>query len=560
MTADLTKLVPPKTLTHEDKATVFDHFFCRLASYRNTLELYSDAEYTMSSLPEERRARRRDQHQEEVARWAHSLVEKAWIVCKESEGDCPKLDKYADTSIAGLPSLPPTEDLTKVLNTILFLDIVASKQYSARTRTFLSTFGSLDEPTIVATLKNPERAIGEAEKQIEEAREVHAERGKVLRVMGMGFGAVAGGVLIGVTGGLAAPLVGAGVTTLLGWLGVGGTIVGLLASGLAGSSVVCGALFGVYGAQSTANMVERHTREVRDLAVVPVRDIKENETLGVRLCVSGWLSSREDVTAPWTVCGGDDTFALQWEVEVLEQLSNALVTLVKSHAIKYVKMQVIRRTILASLMSSLAPIAWLKIGQIIDNPWMNARARAVKAGAVLGDLLANHVFGNRPLTLTGYSLGSLVIFEALKYLASLPPANTTHLVQDVFLFGTPTPADMSTWASVRRLVSGRLVNGYSSNDYILAVLSRASDANWNVAGLQPIDVMGVENILCEGVDGHTMWRGMIGKCLRDCQAPGIISDEVELQLKIVPAEILAMEESEKSSREQSPGETGGEQK
>lgn len=128
----------------------------------------------------------------------------------------------------------------------------------------------------------------------------------------MGLGAIAGGVLIGVTGGLAAPLVGAGVTTLLGWLGVGGTAVGLLASGLAGSSVVCGALFGAYGARSTANMVERHTREVRDLAIVPIRDIKGDETLGVRLCVSGWLASPEDVTAPWTVYGGDDTYALQW--------------------------------------------------------------------------------------------------------------------------------------------------------------------------------------------------------------------------------------------------------
>jgi len=164
---------------------------------------------------------------------------------------------------------------------------------------------------------------------------------------------------------------------------------------------------------------------------------------------------------------------------------------------------------------------------------MNAKALAVKAGAVLGDLLANHVFGSRPITLTGYSLGSLVIFEALKNLASLPPAETAHLIQDVYLFGTPVPADVPTWSGIRRLVSGRVVNGYSSNDYVLAVLSRASDANWDVAGLQPVDVMGIENVLCESVDGHTMWRGMVGKCLRDCHAPGIISDEVDLQLTAV---------------------------
>lgn len=34
---------------------------------------------------------------------------------------------------------------------------------------------------------------------------------------------------------------------------------------------------------------------------------------------------------------------------------------------KYVKAEIIKRTILATLMSSLAPIAWLKIGQIIGT-------------------------------------------------------------------------------------------------------------------------------------------------------------------------------------------------
>jgi len=112
--------------------------------------------------------------------------------------------------------------------------------------------------------------------------------------------------------GLAAPLVGATVTTVLGWLGVGGTAAGLLAGGLASSSAVCGALFGVYGAKTTADMVQRHTREIRDLAIIPVRTDENEETLGIRLCVSGWLKTPQDVTLPWTIFGGDDTFALQW--------------------------------------------------------------------------------------------------------------------------------------------------------------------------------------------------------------------------------------------------------
>lgn len=168
-----------------------------------------------------------------------------------------------------------------------------------------------------------------------------------------------------------------------------------------------------------------------------------------------------------------------------------------------------------------------------DNDWMNTKALATKAGAVLGDLLSKRVFGRRPVTLAGFSFGSLVIFEALKYLASLPPKETTHLIQDVFLFGTPTTTDEALWTSIRRLVSGRLVNGYSTEDYVLAVLSRASDVSWSVAGLQVVEVKGVENVLCDDVDGHTKWRGLIGKSLKRCGAPGILDSQVDLQIKEV---------------------------
>ncbi len=225
-------------------------------------------------------------------------------------GNCPILDPLSDTSTSGLPRLPNQEYVNQVLNTILFLHLTTSQAYNAHTRTFLSNFGTLDEDGIVATLKNPKHAVQEAERKTQSAREEHAQRDQTLRKVGMGLAAIGGGVLIGVSGGLAAPLVGAGVTTVLGWLGVGGTAVGLLAGGLASSSVVCGALFGVYGSKKSVEMIGRYTREVRDLAIVPVRPPRE--TLAVRMCVSGWLASPEDVTAPWSVFGGDDTFALQW--------------------------------------------------------------------------------------------------------------------------------------------------------------------------------------------------------------------------------------------------------
>lgn len=161
---------------------------------------------------------------------------------------------------------------------------------------------------------------------------------------------------------------------------------------------------------------------------------------------------------------------------------------------------------------------------------MNARALALKTGQILGDLLANRVFGNRPVTLVGFSLGSLVIYEALKYLATLPSDKTADLIQDVYLFGTPAPSDPEVWSAIRRLVAGRLINGYSTNDYILAILSRAYDVDWHVAGLESVQVQGVENFRFDEVDGHLKWRGMVGYCLSKCGVEGVNENEVRRQL------------------------------
>ncbi|KAH9952222.1 DUF726-domain-containing protein [Amylocystis lapponica] len=510
--SDLIKLTPPKELDQDACLTIFQHLFRRLAAYRNTVELYALAEYNLSISPEEMKACVRDEFGEEVNRWAHELLKHAWIACHEpGGGKTPILDPLSDTSTSDLPSLPPQKYVTQLLNVVLFLQVTSSKVYSAHTRSFLFSFISLNEDAVSATLKDPKHAVEEAERKTSQAKADYAEKGKTLRRFGIGLGAVAGGVLIGVTGGLAAPLVGAGVSAVFGFLGVGGTAAGLLASGLASSSVVCGALFGVYGSKRSAEMIERYTKEVQDLAILPVRE--PQQTLAVRLCVTGWLDSPED------------------EVEALQQLSNALSALIKAQAMKYVKAEIIKRTVFASLWAALSPTAWLKIAQIIDNPWMTAKSLATKAGRVLGMLLHQRILGNRPVTLVGYSLGSVVIFEALQYLASLPPSETADLIEDVYLFGAPVPTDERTWTAARRVVAGRLVNGYGSQDYILAVLSRLSNVSWGVAGLGPVSVKGVENIACDQVDGHLKWRGMIGQCLAQCAAPGIVSTEVEKQLE-----------------------------
>lgn len=53
------------------------------------------------------------------------------------------------------------------------------------------------------------------------------------------------------------------------------------------------------------------------------------------------------------------------EVEDLKKLSNVLKTVIQSEAMVYVKGQILKRTILAGIMSSMAPLSLLRIGQII---------------------------------------------------------------------------------------------------------------------------------------------------------------------------------------------------
>ena len=111
-------------------------------------------------------------------------------------------------------------------------------------------------------------------------------------------------------------------------------------------------------------MIWKHTKDVHDLAIVPVHP--PEDTLAIRLCVSGWLNTKGDVIDPWKIFDqSQDTFALQWEVDALLELSDALVTLLKDKAIGYIQKEIIKRTVLASLFASLSPVVYLQIGKII---------------------------------------------------------------------------------------------------------------------------------------------------------------------------------------------------
>ena len=130
----------------------------------------------------------------------------------------------------------------------------------------------------------------------------------------------------------------------------------------------------------------------------------------------------------------------------------------------------------------------------------------------------------RPITLVGYSIGSRLIFSCMKELNRLSKLNRnkilktsdidndatdtkedidsegdeldvesidasvySDMVQDVVLLGAPISTDSKNWKEIRSIISGRLINGYSTNDLVLGIVYRYERFKYNVSGVQPVD-------------------------------------------------------------------------
>ena len=443
--------------------------------------------------------------------------------------------------------------------------LLSLENYSAPSRILLlHVSSSLHLPLHILTETEVKLAQGllEAAKHMNGSEETQkrSDENKVARRWKVGLAGVAGAAVIGITGGLAAPLVAAGIGTVMGGLGLGATTAAGLLGTLAESGVIVGSLFGAYGGRMTSKMMDAYAKEVEDFAFLPLRGSKHHEPqpedrrLRVTIGVSGWLTQKEDIITPWRAMGRQsEVFALRWELEALSKLGSSMESVVKSAAWTVAKKEIIARTIFASLMEALWPIALLKVSKIVDNPFSVAKSRADKAGLVLADALVNKAQGERPVTLIGYSLGARLIYSCLM---SLSERRAFGLVESVVVIGTPGPSEASVWRALRSVVSGRLINVYSENDYILAFLYRTSAIQLGVAGLQEIpDVKGVENVdVSDMVSGHLRYQYLVGAILEKIGFEDIDLDEVakEEETLALLEEEAKREQEEKSSKDVNP--------
>ncbi|XP_042019878.1 transmembrane and coiled-coil domain-containing protein 4-like isoform X3 [Salvia splendens] len=363
------------------------------------------------------------------------------------------------------------------------------------------------------------------EKETEDVSHPKSKWAKWKRGGIIGGAALAGGTLLAVTGGLAAPAIAAGFSALAPTLGTiipfvgAGAAAFASAAGTVAGSVAVAASFG--GAGLTGSKMARRIGDVDEFEFKAIGGNHNQGRLAVQILISGFVFEEDDFKRPWDgQCDNSESYVLQWESKHLIAVSTAIQDWLTSALAMEMMKHGAMMTVLSSLLVALAwPATLLYLTDIIDSKWTIALNRSDKAGKLLAEVLLKGLHGQRPVTLVGFSLGARVIFRCLQTLAE--SENSAGLVERVVLLGAPIGIKDMNWEATRKVVSGRYVNVYSTNDWMLGIAFRAKFSSnvahcafdslltQGLAGIQPVDVPGIENVdVTELIEGHSsyLWR------------------------------------------------------
>ncbi|KAI6179275.1 hypothetical protein M3Y98_00592800 [Aphelenchoides besseyi] len=325
-----------------------------------------------------------------------------------------------------------------------------------------------------------------------------------------------GGILIGVTGGLAAPLGWFEVILLAAGTGflIGGTVSGIATT--AGAAAI-GSLFGIAGAGISGYKMSKRVGAIEEFVI---EDLSDGESLHCVLCVSGWIDEGD----------GEDAFKTQWkhlqmaqEQYTLRYESKYLIELGKaieyfmSFAVSYAIQHTLMETALAGLMTAIAwPLVLISSAEVINNPWNVCVSRATEVGEQLAEVLLTRAHGRRPITLIGFSLGARVLYHCL--LTMSKREHFQGIIQDVVLLGAPVSASTKEWQQISKVVGGRIINGYCETDWLLRFLYRTMSIQFAIAGTAPVIVKGQQKIvnfnLSHIVKGHFDYSKKLTECLK----------------------------------------------
>lgn len=316
-------------------------------------------------------------------------------------------------------------------------------------------------------------------RQSKQVREKTQRKKKIKRFLLVGAAGGVGGVLIGLTGGLAAPLVAAGA----------GILIGSGAAGLAttAGAAVLGTTFGMAGAGLTGYKMSKRVGAIEEFAVERLSD---GLSLHCTLVVSGWIEENtphdDAFEHQWKQLNmSREQYTLRYESKYLRDLGKAM-DYIMSYAVSIAIQQTLMETALAGLLAAVAwPVTILSAANVLDNPWSVCVARSAEVGEHLAEVLLSRSHGKRPISLIGFSLGARVIYHCL--LAMNKRAESAGIIEDVILLGAPVSASPTQWSQLCSVVGGRIINGYCETDWLLRFLYRTMCVQFTIAGTGPVD-------------------------------------------------------------------------
>jgi hypothetical protein len=246
---------------------------------------------------------------------------------QEHEGD--------DLPEVRTPSQLPTTanldiDLRWTVLCDLFLTLIADSVYDARSRVLLEKVGENMQVDWLEICRFEKRVTDALEMQQAAEKENwneddHKENRRKMalkkRYIMMGLATVGGGLVIGLSAGLLAPVIGAGLAAGFTTIGVAGTS-GFLAG--AGGAAIITSSAAASGGIIAVRAANRRTGAVKTFEYRPLHN---NKRVNLIVTVSGWMTGKvDDVRLPYSTVDPimGDIYSVLWEPEMLTSMGDTI--------------------------------------------------------------------------------------------------------------------------------------------------------------------------------------------------------------------------------------------
>lgn len=212
----------------------------------------------------------------------------------------------------------------------LFLVLIADSIYDSRSRVLFERVGKALEIDWVDICRFEKRVTEALEMQQQAEREnwnedEHMETRRKLalkkRYMFMGLATVGGGLVIGLSAGLLAPVIGAGLAAGFTTIGVTGTTSFL--GGAAASAIITS------GAAASGSVIGIRAADRRTGAVktFEYRPLHNNKRVNLIVTISGWMTGKvDDVRLPFSTVDPvmGDMYSVLWEPDMLTSMGDTI--------------------------------------------------------------------------------------------------------------------------------------------------------------------------------------------------------------------------------------------